>query len=254
MTYSYIAGFFDGEGHVSLIPSIHRCALSLTQSTKQDRVLFEIQAFLREEGIPSQIHHPQLRGAQLPVRHLLITNAAAIAHCLERMLPFLIVKRSAAEQALSYVKNVLARRRFRQERGQQWIVEYKAGDSTITIARRHAVTPAAIKWTLKKYGVPIRDKHVARKMFQPSPEFLAARRADFHRGRDIRWAARRAELQPIIEKCLAEYAKGATMQALKDKYGIDQRFLRKRLITAGLFPRRHRRRTIPPAQATPATC
>lgn len=238
MTYAYVAGFFDGEGHVSLIPRFHRCSLQMTQGVQQDGVLFEISAFLQADGIPNQIYTYDREAPSHAVSHLLITRADAVVKCIEQLLPYLIVKRVAAEAALIVARQTEARQTARRVRAEQWAIEYVAGNSTPTIARRHSVTPAAVKWSLKQRGVTIRDRHVARSMFKPTPEFLEARRQNFREALDIRWAARRQELPALLLICRAEYVAGASIKKLTEKYKVHYQTLRPYLKAEGILRER----------------
>lgn len=96
---SYIAGLFDGEGSVTLTRregrDIQYVALSLSNTHR------EIVERIKQSLGCGSVHKQS--GVNLPVYNWYVSHAAA-AECIEKLLPFLIVKRKEAELALEWYK------------------------------------------------------------------------------------------------------------------------------------------------------
>lgn len=103
MDWSYVAGFMDGEGWISQKKSASfGWQVAMCQSTPQDLCLREIQKFLVGQGIQSMIYIARYNGPRRrPVTRLNIsTKRRNLVLFLNSILPFLIVKRQAAQRAL----------------------------------------------------------------------------------------------------------------------------------------------------------
>lgn len=102
LTWEYIAGFFDGEGHiVSRWPSSQ---LSIAQSGPEGHsVLSAIQDFFFGVGVPAKIipQKSKYPGAK-PMWILFVTGRAHVLFLLKKLLPFLRIKRTKAQDAIRY--------------------------------------------------------------------------------------------------------------------------------------------------------
>lgn len=105
MDWSYVAGFMDGEGHVSYKETQGKRGKTLKhsigccQSTPQDLCLREIKKFLDLEGIESRLHIAKSNG---PRRHpvsilYLVGDRKDKIRFLEKIIPLSYVKRRNAE-------------------------------------------------------------------------------------------------------------------------------------------------------------
>ncbi|CAE8585841.1 unnamed protein product [Polarella glacialis] len=95
-SWSYVAGFFDAEGNVSVYADRPAVRLGITQ--KHPEVLQILREFLKAEGIPSILYQESFS----TLCRLIIVRADAIQLMLTRMLAAgLLGKRGAAEVALA---------------------------------------------------------------------------------------------------------------------------------------------------------
>jgi hypothetical protein len=111
VTWAYLAGFTDGDGCIVLevAKGTYRYArLRWSQKLENARVLEEIAAFLRSQGlkVSSRNFSVATKGHRYPQCELAITNGDDTRKALEEMLPFLIVKRDRAVQALAMAQFV----------------------------------------------------------------------------------------------------------------------------------------------------
>jgi LAGLIDADG-like domain len=101
INWAYIAGFFDGEGH------IRQDQLQISQS--RDRgllMLSRVKDWLANEGIHSGVQsNPYIRKGQTDLSHYLyITNRDNIEKFLNGVLPYLEIKRTEAQDTLRYFR------------------------------------------------------------------------------------------------------------------------------------------------------
>ncbi len=106
MSWQYIAGFFDGEGcicHSISNNGYKRYDISMSQ--KPIKVLKIIRIFLLRHDIESKIHKDKCTGVHV----VTISGRINKAMFLNRILPYLIVKKDKAEECLEWIKNCHAK-------------------------------------------------------------------------------------------------------------------------------------------------
>lgn len=96
MSWAYIAGFFDGEGTVTVRQG------HVTIFQKEKRVLEKIQKFLAEQGVYSTLHHRQDRkhnnlGYVLAQWQLCVRRRQSVRMFLGGIRPYAIVKKQRIE-------------------------------------------------------------------------------------------------------------------------------------------------------------
>ena len=111
MTWQYIAGFFDGEGCLTIRKrsnykkGFYSWELNICQSLKQSKVLDEIKIFLDREKIKSKIYSSQSRNlGKCEMRRLIIGRIREIKNFIDKVLPYLIVKKEKCEKFLNDYK------------------------------------------------------------------------------------------------------------------------------------------------------
>lgn len=109
--WEYVAGFFDGEGCVSIVKQngkLKRIDVGLFQSEPQAEVLRRIEKFLAREGIVGRWkYHSTHRSENASTTvHLVINRQESVRRFLEAVYPYLIVKseKSAIALGLLYEK------------------------------------------------------------------------------------------------------------------------------------------------------
>jgi len=90
MNWEYIAGFFDGEGSISIVNKKY-CNWRLSQGIKQNNVLFQIQIFLNTQNIKSHLYIYPTKANKMTYLH--ITNHKNVLKILKNLYPYLIVKK-----------------------------------------------------------------------------------------------------------------------------------------------------------------
>lgn len=118
MDWSYIAGFFDGEGCIQKNKNqTGRYYPYLDITNTNVKVLEEIQAFLISNGIRCKVNK-QWRNKNpehwTTSHHLTIYDKESVITCIFGMYPYLIVKLLDVEWALETLEDVVARRSLRR--------------------------------------------------------------------------------------------------------------------------------------------
>lgn len=166
MEWAYIAGFFDGEGHVNY-GAVSRGngtkrATGLSFYNTNAEVLNAIQAV-----IGGYISWRQSSGfdGRKPIGCLRVSKKVEIVHALQHMLQHLIVKRARAEQLLGYVQEHVDDTRMvnfgkvaevSNEQLRQW--NHEEGLGICDIARKLGVNPSAVSQAFSIRGIPTRRK------------------------------------------------------------------------------------------------
>lgn len=102
MNWAYIAGFFDGEGHLRVkrggrvwqLTQVHRGSLE------------QIAAFLGRHGIPSHIYDigtGKSRKHWQPISTLFVMNTPDVVKILQAIRPWVIVKKQEIEDVLRFL-------------------------------------------------------------------------------------------------------------------------------------------------------
>ena len=107
MNWPYLAGFFDGEGciHYSTRPYGRYVLVKVSQGWVNERsgVCGEVLDFLGSNGIRARLTCKSARERERFGKHEVIASSAEGCRLwLVGMLPFLIVKRNAAEGAIKH--------------------------------------------------------------------------------------------------------------------------------------------------------
>jgi hypothetical protein len=108
LNWDYIAGFFDGEGSLSMMNFTHRDTLAaavVTISQSGDEglaVLTEMQTFLAERGIKAYLHRPRRIKRYRPMHNLKICARPSVSLFLQAMLPRVRIKRVVVQDVLRF--------------------------------------------------------------------------------------------------------------------------------------------------------
>jgi len=166
MTFGYIAGFFDGEGHVRIQRRISNLQATMVQSTKQDQVLLDIQAFLKDNGIVAHSSVADMKytaqdGRVCGMRTLSIHDSASLIKFFENTLPYLIVKKEKAAEALQWAREKQARKDIFAAKLVECERLYLAGASMDELFERFGLGNDSFKRHMARRGLPIRDRFQA---------------------------------------------------------------------------------------------
>ena len=112
MSWSYVAGFFDGEGCIHYADRaygryVHMNVSQGVVNEANSRVLAGIWLFLRRHGV--SVRWASYSGRTVNDKggyKVIATNAPALVAWLTGMMPHLIVKRSAAESAVAFAASI----------------------------------------------------------------------------------------------------------------------------------------------------
>lgn len=108
LSWQYIAGFFDGEGNISLPQNgdAMTARVSLCQSRERGKVLLEaIRDYIAPYGIVSGINrHKIYTITQKPLYRLYINGRDSVRRFLECCFPYLHIKKLEAQDNLRYMK------------------------------------------------------------------------------------------------------------------------------------------------------
>ena len=109
MNWSYIAGFFDGEGSLwfaraSTGGGIHA---QITIGQSSELVLQKMAAFLVGHGILAKVSQRKKQEGNLQKKEffvLYVTNLINVRKFLEGVMPYLVVKKVGAQDVLRYMR------------------------------------------------------------------------------------------------------------------------------------------------------
>lgn len=110
ITWEYIAGFFDGEGSVSMVVSAHRKTTAspkvhIGQSGKEGlAVLSAIQAFLVDQTIHGYIFSQKNHGRCRQMHGIQVCARADVDKFLHAIIPFVRVKKVIVQDAIRHLK------------------------------------------------------------------------------------------------------------------------------------------------------
>jgi transposase-like protein len=170
MNWDYIAGFFDGEGHLVVKPykdkhgHFRKVTVGFTQAEEGKEILFAIKDFLEKEGF-----HPSLRcekdrrdkrGYKLqPKWRLELQSIFEVKRFCEIVRDKLIYKRRKVEDAIAFIdatglKHI--RRRFTEDEKRRMKELYLEGYSTLSIGEMFGVSYNVIRRLLKEMSVSLR--------------------------------------------------------------------------------------------------
>ena len=96
--WGYVAGFFDGEGNLHMERQTSTVQLRIDNTCEE--AILEIQKFIKCGRISN-------RGREKPHHkdgsRLTISNHSEVLEMLEKMLPYLVVKKGASEEVIGYI-------------------------------------------------------------------------------------------------------------------------------------------------------
>ncbi len=152
-TWQYVAGFFDGEGHITNLTSYARPSVLITQADRNDVVLSKISEFLSSKGV-----HHLLRPKSKATDKWLATSTIAIhswrdvRRFLRTVLPYLIVKRVRAIEALDFIENREWRAKTSPEQLEGARVLYHQGLSFRDAAHKFKLESHQLRNYMRKQG------------------------------------------------------------------------------------------------------
>jgi hypothetical protein len=136
ISWQYIAGFFDGEGCISFNhrrgqnPNWYAVQLSMCQ--KEKAVLIEIQKFLKENQIKSSLYSRKDK----QMFSLGVGKTGEIIELVNKLLPFLIVKKEKCKKALKFINKYKLKNPQLTIREQKKILKmHHAGKARMEISR-----------------------------------------------------------------------------------------------------------------------
>ena len=166
MTWSYIAGFFDGEGHVGTEGSNRNYLVSMSQATTRREVIDNISSFLGKDGIRHRfsvkapcVSHP--RGHLT----LIIDGYEPVYKFLQRVIPSLIVKYIEALVMLDRCDIALRKSAARNVRLRKAVIAYTNGMGLKEIRRVYHFSQPQIKNALAAEGKSLRPRGIAIRLY-----------------------------------------------------------------------------------------
>lgn len=166
-SWQYIAGFFDGEGNISIIGKSKMINASFSQARRPGNVLEEIKKFLLARGVRCRIsmHCPEGPRRML-CEQLKVTDWRSNRKLLRKMLPYLIVKRDKALSTLQYIRGKKWNASLiPAERLQAATAAYQSGLSFSKIEQRFKIHSRTLRNFMLKQGIKSRTKSEGIQMY-----------------------------------------------------------------------------------------
>ena len=221
MDWSYIAGYFDGEGHVGLHAHGTRPnskVVSLTWYNSDKQSLDDMQAFM---GVGRVVLGSQSGLGTKPMYELVISSKLHMLYALDNMLPTLRIKKKPAEELRQHLLDNVDETRAKnygvllaipESRYRQLYEE--EGKSLAEIAAIFDATPSGILRIFRVYGIERRGNPGMRKGMPKSPETRARMKAS----RSKLWedpTFRAQQLQNLSKGPQGKRSKGYTKPAIQ---------------------------------------
>lgn len=151
MDWNYIAGFFDGEGNITIHKPNERgatkyVAISVAQKESKADVIYIMKEFLEKEGIETHLYLQKTQGEKWEnMVALRIANKKNGEKFLKKIIGKLYVKKSEAEKALEFYttfkRNI---NDITEEEGREIIELYMSGKSCEKISKIFGVSKTTI--------------------------------------------------------------------------------------------------------------
>jgi hypothetical protein len=121
MNWEYIAGFFDGEGHICRMVRNKKSTkyqVGMAQTAAQSDVLFQIGHFLESNGVRVHFHYDNSHNklSSKTVVRLRISDSASILNFIKGVIPFCVVKKTKAMGVMEEVARCVERINTRKTR------------------------------------------------------------------------------------------------------------------------------------------
>lgn len=167
MDWSYLAGFFDGEGCICIRYGQHsRVTFQITNTDEE--VLGKIKDFLAKNNFSSKIYRKKIP-CQKDRFDLIISNHIVVEPLLRKLSPLLVVKRGKAEEAIELVKTKVWHNNginHRYDENRESIVgDYLKGFSSNMLEKKYGINKTTIWRRLKKDGISRTMKEAVRLSF-----------------------------------------------------------------------------------------
>lgn len=170
MNWQYLAGFFDGEGHVG----VHKGRGKYTQhdiaiANTHEPTIDAISRFLSSQTIK----HSKFKRTYT-VKHwktaykIKVTSIRAGIVFLELILPFLLTKREQALSTLEYLRRQTPRKYLSKETMDHALSLYQEGKTLRQVAGLLGIDNKTIRVYGQKVGFKFRSREEAGKLFQKS--------------------------------------------------------------------------------------
>lgn len=153
MNWAYVSGFFDGEGCVCYNRKRldNGVQLDFCQSTKQEKVLLEIQSFLIGQGIKALFYRRV--DCKSPRSNLKVVDYPSVYKCIKMMMPYLIVKLVKASQAFGDTKENIHRMKLHKTKINLAVRFWNTGMGYHKIENMTGVDQRTLKRRLKDLGL-----------------------------------------------------------------------------------------------------
>lgn len=195
MNWDYIAGFFDGEGNIHKVRGRQLYTIGFVQCESNKKAITAICRFLNSAGVKHYLRHTRREPPHQDVWRVVIQSADNVLAFLRPIVARLIVKRTAAKQAIAFCEGVVRRKTDKQENIKKAIQAYVTGECpSINQARRKfRVADKTLRKYLFELGHrPARGRSetqsiVMKNYLQRHPDALKRLRENGRKGASIRW-------------------------------------------------------------------
>jgi len=173
ITWGYLAGFFDGEGCIHFLkrPYGKYCIVQITQGWQNEEnsnIIHLIYEFLLKNDIRANLRSYRYDSGW----RVIVSSTRGCRLYLEKMLPYLIVKRQKAINFLEFM-NITRDTRIDPKMRRE-IIELRAQNLSITkIAKIVGVNFTTVKYNLIKYSDYQSLHHRKRKYNKDNPRLSA---------------------------------------------------------------------------------
>lgn len=162
MTFQYIAGFFDGEGHVGIHEGKRAIQITVTLANTHKPTILALQRFLKDEGILSRVYARKQKNPKWKTCYALsITDHLEQVRFLEGIRPFTITKNEAIDRVLAFIKDKSWQIDFTLDQITEALTLYKKGLSLRQIEKELGISSRCLRSHALKQGITLRDQSTA---------------------------------------------------------------------------------------------
>jgi hypothetical protein len=181
MTWEYLAGFFDGEGHVGVHKAGRYRQASVTVANTHEPTIDQIAEFLSSFGIGhSKFRRVYDNGKWKTAYKINVTGIKNSTKFLSAILPYLVTKREAALTTLEWLSKQTPRDFWSKESYERALAWYSSGKTLRQASAIVGMDQKSLRVYGKKVGFKFRSRQEAalayrRGVYQSAQTQLASR-------------------------------------------------------------------------------
>lgn len=192
MNWSYVAGYFDGEGTAGIYKYRKGSRAEISWGNTHEASLRAMCEFIGVGKVSLQKHRAIRLPHYKPMYYLKVCNRSGMLYVIERMLPYCLIKKKRLIEMAEFLKDrkdlspnygKMAKLGVEEVRRLYWDEKL----STIRIASRVGVCNRAVTEYMKRFGIPRRTMSEANRNVDHTTEIWQKRNEEIAQIRRRQW-------------------------------------------------------------------